>query len=135
MKSSYVLSKFLALTDATNNLRTFISVSPGERIRIMSLSWLPNTEYAASSATRGIDLYNGLPDGHEPDGTILHSVTDKLAYRTERQSSTMPTPVVWERTVQVFPEMPSHGLLFTDTIYAVGRGDGAYVLFATYQSG
>ena len=102
----------------------------------MSLSWLPATEYISAADTTGIDLYNGLPDGYDADGPIPDSVTDKLVYRTERQGANFGSPLSDADTISVFPEMPRHGLLFTDTIWAVGRGDiGARVLFATYQSG
>ncbi len=142
MKSSHVLTKFLEITGVNptshvDYLRLLINVSSGEKTRILALSWLPAAEFTGAQQTCGIDLYNGLPDGYLVDGNITYNVTDNLAYRALYKSP-QTSNFVWQNTAFVFPEFPSHGLLFTDSIYAVGRGTigvGASAVFVTYQSG
>jgi len=142
MKSSHVLTKFLEITGASptahvDYLRLLINVSSGEKTRILALSWLPAAEFTGAAQTCGIDLYNGLPDGYLVGDTILNNVTDNLAYRTLYKSPSTSN-FASSHTAFVFPEIPSHGLLFTDSIYAVGRGNigvGASAVFVTYQSG
>jgi len=134
MKSSYVLPYFYELPTAQGRLRRIINVSSGEKTRILALSWLPVSEYGANLQTTGIDLYNGLPDGYGIGSEVGTSITNRLAYRTLYQSPAVGTES--GQTVFVFPEIPSHGLLFTDDIFVVGRGDlGASAVFITYQSG
>lgn len=141
MKSSHVLTKFFEITGASptahvDYLRLLINVPSGEKTRVLALSWLPAAEFTAESQTCGIDLYNGLPDTYSVGDVIADSVTDSLAYRTLYGSAS--SNFASNHTAFVFPEMPSHGLLFTDSIYVVGRGTtavGASAVFITYQSG
>jgi len=142
MKSSHVLTVFfriptVVLNEYVDHLRLLLNVSPGEKTRILALSWLPAAEFTARAQTCGIDLYNGLPDTYSAGQEIADSVTDRLAYRTLYKAATTSN-FANSHTAFVFPEMPSHGLLFTDSIYVVGRGTtsvGASALFITYQSG
>jgi len=141
MKSSHVLTAFhripqVAPNDYVDHLRLLMNVSSGKKTRILALSWLPAAGFTADSQTCGIDLYNGLPDTFSVGQEIADSVTDSLAYRTLYRSATSSFASAY--TTFVFPEMPSHGLLFTDSIYVVGRGTttvGASAVFITYQSG